>query len=136
MTIDMRRVRYRQQKSEAKRRGIPFLLTFDEWWEVWEPYWAHRGRRSDQLVMARHGDVGPYAVGNIKIITARENRLERRKLTPEESGSPLACADVERVRDMLACGVKQRHIASHFGVHQTTISHIKLGKKWAAACQS
>src|SRR5579859_960375 len=57
---DTPRWRYTQHKSNAQARGIPFLLTFDEWWELWEPHWANRGLCSQCPVMSRHGDLGPY----------------------------------------------------------------------------
>jgi len=69
---------YTTHKHGAKARGVPFLLTFDEWCAIWRESgkFAQRGHRGDQYVMARFGDVGPYAVGNVRIITARENALE------------------------------------------------------------
>ena len=63
----------------AKRRGIEFLLTFEEWLKIWmdSEHWHERGIRKYQYCMARFGDKGPYAVGNVKIITNEENLLER-----------------------------------------------------------
>ena len=29
--------KYHVQKNVAKRRGIPFELTYEEWWSIWEP---------------------------------------------------------------------------------------------------
>jgi len=68
--------KYDQQRLQAAQRGIPFLLTFEEWLAVWKPHWHQRGSCGDCLVMARHGDVGPYSADNIKLITARENLRE------------------------------------------------------------
>ena len=36
---------YNTQKSGAKKRGIAFLLTFEQWWSVWEASgkWENRG---------------------------------------------------------------------------------------------
>ncbi len=63
-------------RNDSKRRGISFDLTFEQWLEIWESsgHLHERGRRRDQYQMARTGDVGPYAVGNVSIITCRENR--------------------------------------------------------------
>jgi hypothetical protein len=63
------------QRRSAKRRGIPFLLTFVEWWDWWKTdrRWDRRGRKRDSLVMARLGDVGPYAIDNIYCSTHRNN---------------------------------------------------------------
>ena len=67
-----------KHKGRAKERNIPFLLTFEEWWKIWEDsgYWHERGHRKGQYVMARFGDKGPYATWNVKIITNRENSKE------------------------------------------------------------
>lgn len=69
------------QQRQAKARGIVFLLTFDEWWEIWEQsgHWENRGKKSGQYVMARFGDVGPYAVGNVRITTCNENASEQKR---------------------------------------------------------
>jgi hypothetical protein len=79
------------QKSRAAKRGIEFLLSFEEWLKVWEDSGrlGDRGKRKHQYCMSRNGDVGPYAVGNVSIITMAENKkLQRppflgRKLTDE-----------------------------------------------------
>lgn len=69
---------YNDHKSGAKVRGIPFLLTFEEWLQIWEDsgHFHERGNRRNQYCMARFGDVGPYAVGNVKIILHSENSKE------------------------------------------------------------
>jgi hypothetical protein len=72
------RQKYCVHKQCAKRRGIPFELTFDEWMTIWDASgrFKERGRLRHEYHMARHGDVGPYAVGNVKIITASQNIKE------------------------------------------------------------
>jgi len=75
------------QRAKAVRRGIDFLLTFSEWWEIWWLHWPDRGRGSLQYCMARHEDKGAYEVGNVKIITNGENgrlRERLRKIKREE----------------------------------------------------
>lgn len=73
-----RRLRYTEHRASAKRRGIPFRLTFDEWWSIWlaSGYWEERGKRRGQFVMARPGDVGAYEVGNVFITTTEDNTRE------------------------------------------------------------
>ena len=87
------RGKYAFHKSSAKKRGIPFLLTFEEWWDIWQASgkWEQRGRRRDQYVMARFGDLGAYKRDNVRICLAGENTDEMRqglpprgKRTPEE----------------------------------------------------
>lgn len=71
---------YSNQLSMARKRGIEWLLTFDEWWEIWAQSgkWEQRGRHKGGYVMARYGDVGPYSRENVRIITNKENCLEAR----------------------------------------------------------
>jgi hypothetical protein len=62
----------------ARQRGIEFLLTMEEWVTIWREsgHLHERGRGRGKYVMARYGDQGPYAVGNVKIITHSENCSE------------------------------------------------------------
>jgi len=72
------RAAYTKHKHHAKMRDIPFLLTFDEWWSIWgaSGQWLLRGHCKGQYVMARTGDKGPYAVGNVRITTVSDNHAE------------------------------------------------------------
>ena len=65
----MDKKKYYDQKSHAKARGIPFLLSKEEWWDIWQKsgHWEQRGRGVGQYCMARYGDKGPYAVDNVFI---------------------------------------------------------------------
>ena len=65
--------RYHAQKNRAKVRGVEFLLSFDEWWSIWEDSFDQRGRLPDQLAMCRYGDTGPYEVGNVYLDTNSNN---------------------------------------------------------------
>ena len=87
--------RYREQRKAAKGRGIPFLLTFEEWWKIWQDsgHWEERGCGKGKYVMARYGDIGPYDTGNVKIITMEENTVEAHtgsKRTAEHHAALLA----------------------------------------------
>lgn len=76
------RGKFKYQKYEAKRRNIEWLLTYDEWWAIWETSgkWKLRGNYSGGYVMSRPGDVGPYSVGNVVITPHIENVAERNRL--------------------------------------------------------
>lgn len=63
-------------RNRAVERGIGFELTFCEWWGYWKDCYSKRGRGHDDLCMARKGDVGPYAKGNVYIATQRENKRD------------------------------------------------------------
>lgn len=66
---------YNNQKARAKQRGIDFQLTYQEWIGVWinSGKLLGRGRGANEYCMARVGDQGPYAVGNVYICTNAEN---------------------------------------------------------------
>ncbi len=87
--------KFRQQRSSAKARGVEWLMTFEEWWSVWEASgkWHLRGHRDGEYVMGRHGDVGPYAKGNVSIILANENHAVQRG---RSSGLPLGVSMTRR----------------------------------------
>lgn len=67
------------QRKDAKRRGIPFLLTYEQWCEVWleSGKWEYRGKRRGQYVMSRPGDQGAYELGNVVIVPIGDNMAER-----------------------------------------------------------
>lgn len=69
-----------QQRAAAKMRGVAFDLTFEQWFAIWSRSGklSDRGCKTGQYVMARYNDVGPYAVGNVKIIRHAENTQEGR----------------------------------------------------------
>jgi hypothetical protein len=55
-----------KQRNNARRRGVEWQLTFDEWVAWWGDDIELRGTGRDNLQMQRYGDKGPYALGNIK----------------------------------------------------------------------
>ena len=70
---------FRHQKMHSAGRGIPFLLSFEEWLAIWQQsgHRHERGCKRGQFVMAQFGDCGPYATGNVKIIPTEQNLAER-----------------------------------------------------------
>jgi hypothetical protein len=67
---------YQVHKWNAKNRGIDWQFTYDTWVEWWGEDIVNRGARQGKLVMARNGDMGPYAPDNVKKITHGENLTE------------------------------------------------------------
>lgn len=81
---------YIAHRASSKQRGIPFLMTWEEWWGFWsvDGRWERRGRGTHKLVMARYGDVGPYAVGNVFCCTNGENTTEGLALGSKAEWTP------------------------------------------------
>lgn len=64
---------FNRQKKYAKQRGIGWELTFDQWLAWWGDDLDKRGRGRDALQMQRPADTGPYAIGNIRKGTPKQN---------------------------------------------------------------
>jgi hypothetical protein len=106
------RARWNAHRGNAKKVGTPFELTFDEWWQIWSSsgHWHERGQHRGQYVMARFGDRGPYAVGNVAIVKHEDNDREG-------SLHPRSEEWLQNVRSALVrknCGIKQRNASSVF----------------------
>lgn len=77
--------KYKQQRGNAKRRGIAWNFTFPEWWGAWQESgkWDQRALTKDGYVMARWGDGEvPYSVGTVHICTQSENAKESFIVSP------------------------------------------------------
>ena len=72
------RWKFNEQRSAARKRGVEWVMSFDEWWSIWQSsgQWANRGCRRGQYVMARRGDVGAYEFGNVEIVRHEANVAE------------------------------------------------------------
>lgn len=86
---------YVEQRRNAARRDIAWQFTFKEWWGVWcdSGKWAQRGRGYG-YAMARIGDSGPYAVGNVEIITGAQNSSDSYLIHPGRERYLKACATI------------------------------------------
>ena len=71
--------RYNAHKAHATKRGIDFLLTYQEWYDWWlkngiDKEGPTQGKRTkDTLCMCRFGDTGPYSLNNIYCGTVSQN---------------------------------------------------------------
>ena len=65
--------KYRQQKQNARRRGISFEFTYQEWLDWWGEDIVLRGKGKDKLVMARNNDCGAYSPDNVKKMLNQDN---------------------------------------------------------------
>lgn len=71
--------KYNTHKKDAKKRGIPFEFSFEEWIAWWEA----QGKLQDKLnnwgrwCMCRKGDEGPYCLANVYLGTRAKNTADR-----------------------------------------------------------
>lgn len=133
---------YGVMKGCAKRRGIEFIITFEEWCNIWEKSgkFAQRGRKKAQYCMARFGDKGPYAIGNVEIITNEENIAVRKSTKgmhynqgTDNYWANLTKEQVLQIRSEYRRGIKgygQYSLSRKFGVSEKTIHNIVNGKTY------
>jgi hypothetical protein len=69
------RKKFSAHKCDAKRRGIAFLLSFEQWLNIWKTSRRlnRRGCGRGCYVMARREDRGGYEIGNVEIILFEQN---------------------------------------------------------------
>lgn len=69
---------YTRQRANARRREIPFDITFEEWKKVWEDSgkWEQRGTARGCFCMSRINDEGGYSLGNVEIKSVTANIKE------------------------------------------------------------
>lgn len=72
----VKRLAYRTQFFNAKRRGIAWEFTYETWAAWWGDDFAQRGRDPEALCMARYNDEGPYSPTNTFKSLNRTNSRE------------------------------------------------------------
>ena len=117
---------FHSAKGQARRRHILWTLTFDEWWQIWQPHWQARCD-GKPLQMCRTEDKGGYTLGNVRIDTAKNNLAERtaiisgalESLKSSRIDLASALAEVERKAMEWALTVaagNQTHAAAALGI--------------------
>lgn len=114
--------RYRQHAVNAGRRGIPFELSFDEWWSIWGPGYERRGRMRGQLVMCRTKDQGAYAVGNVRVDTVAGNARDAVAVRQIQNRSQASNWLQEQYRSTMG----------YFKAREIAEEHEERGEDWEA----
>lgn len=75
------RLAWHRQKESAKKRGIGFDISFDDWLDVWNQSGKlHlRGKKAGCYCMMRRNDMGAYVKDNVTIGAVSENIREANK---------------------------------------------------------
>lgn len=76
---------YDRKRHNAKRRGIDFNLSFDEYSTLLSRAGItvdQIGQKHDQYCLGRFGDVGDYSLHNCRFITVAENNREAARTKP------------------------------------------------------
>ncbi|MEB2544295.1 hypothetical protein [Burkholderia cenocepacia] len=86
MSLAKYRIAFSVQRHNAGRRGIGWELTFEQWLEWWGDDIERRGVHPGDLQMQRIADAGPYALGNIKKGTPKQNAQTRAAVLRNRQG--------------------------------------------------
>lgn len=60
-------------RAQANFRKEEFLLSFEEYYEMWKDHWDNRGRKPDNMCMTRKDPLGPWSKDNAYIISRKEH---------------------------------------------------------------
>lgn len=76
--IKKAKTRYYGQKGMAKRRGIDFKFSFEDWinWWIATGHYHERGVGKGKYVMSRYNDIGDYCIENVFCQTFVQNFLD------------------------------------------------------------
>jgi hypothetical protein len=135
---DLNKRRFICHKLSAKRRGIPFEFTLDEWVSWWEDNLGHgwqslRGCKMGQYVMARKGDKGSYSLENVKCILTERNHNEVIQNGTSTYGEKNGQSKLTegQVIEIFKSSKSQSILAEQYSVDKSAISLIKTRKRWA-----
>lgn len=108
---------YLDNKSHAQARAIDFLLSYEDFLELWlvSGKWEQRGRRRGQFQLCRYGDSGPYSSRNCYIGEVGQNQQDRWNTSGEETA---------KIVELYLKGTAQKDIGKMFGLSQSAVSRI------------
>lgn len=64
---------WQRAKAQANYRGEEWIMTFEEYYEMWKDQWHMRGRTPDSVCMTRIDDDGEWSRDNTEIISRRDH---------------------------------------------------------------
>lgn len=126
------------QKRLALKRGLGWQFTFEEWVAWWEanlgPDWfKKRGHHTDEYVMARRGDVGPYAASNVRCALVQENHNDYNFNKPSSLGIPhRGRLRPDVVKAIYVSNDVYREIAKRYGLNVHMVHRVKCQKSYKA----
>ena len=117
------RGRYQAHKLNARTRKIEFLLSFEEWWEIWKPHWEERGRGKGMYHMGRTNDTGPYAVGNVYLVKHEINCSEDKPRVQSKRGTMPPEHVIQNMVSDYANGMTYLQVANKYVCSSGTVMH-------------
>lgn len=120
---------YYDQKNHAQKRGIEFLISYEDWLEMWleSGMWEKRGKTKNSFQMCRYGDEGAYTKNNCFIGTVEHNQNDRSFHEDEKV--------LNIINAYLNSNKTQYEVGEEFGVDQSYVSRV-VNKKRRAYVQN
>lgn len=83
---------YQDKRASSRQRKIEWLLTCEECWSLWQPYWQQRTVRQGYSgwTLSRYDDQGAYEITNCRIIPHGDNTRERMRTRGNPQGQHCA----------------------------------------------
>jgi hypothetical protein len=90
LDIKAARSRFHSQRTGAKKRGIGWEFTFQQWLDWWGEDLDRRGVGLNCLQMQRLADTGPYRPDNVRKGTPKQNGRTRSAMYRKREGERIA----------------------------------------------
>lgn len=117
--------KFYRQRAHAQRRGIDFLLTFDQWINWWGEDIDKRGRGMGKLQMCRKEDKGAYELGNIFKSTHEQNQRDKKMNgTHGAKAKVVEKSDIDLIHEAYGYGYTTREIARAMNISQRTVCRV------------
>lgn len=70
-----------QQRNQAQWRGELWILSFEDWIEIWGDRFCERGRRSQDLCMTRDDEDDEWSKENTILMSRREHYQRNQQMS-------------------------------------------------------
>lgn len=77
--VNQQNLAYHRMKAQAVFRGEDFLLTFDDFLDLWKDHWLERGRGVNQYCLTREDHEGPWDRKNTVCVERLTHLREHRQ---------------------------------------------------------
>jgi hypothetical protein len=130
---------YAGKRGDAQNRNIPFEMTIEECWDLWQHKWNDNDSQTTgyrKWCLARYNDTGVYSKENCRIATHSENSKERwqtNKNFKPGKGDPNFAKYSKQNRRLAVNGVEYSSVGEagrEFGLHKTTVANRCVSKNF------
>ena len=144
LSLRFAKEQFNAQKKAARRRKIVWNFPFEDWVGWWKdnlgPNWQTlRGKSKGKFCMARVNDTGPYELGNVKCILAKNNVSEQKVNGTRGDNSKRGSKGIKNgraklteneVREIFKTKGTLKEIGDRFGVSFSVVFQIKKRIHW------